>query len=183
MSKYSYDQFCRKIDNTYQSMNEFCLKCDCCNSYAWLMRQEVEFLLKENIKIAEVNNTGFLIDSFPKDRRGRRKVDIIPLCRYYNKNRCSCYNFRPMYCRLYPLIIKPLDNSIVFQWDLSCSFIKIIDKKKLKRLQKEIVILCENMPRNLFNSIIELYKIIYKLTPKLEYEEILSDFAEVKIQR
>jgi len=99
----------RAFDDLFQGIGSVCRECreknsyPDCQGYIWLLGEEAEKLLANNIEVAVANRRVFFINSFADGKGGLDIEQIKPPCPHYKHGKCSIRSMRPLVCRMYPL--------------------------------------------------------------------------------
>lgn len=153
-----------KLKKTYElsdellpGISEFCKKCNaCCKTYGWLLREEAKEFSKKGYPVAKINNFLYCIDSFVQDEKGKRVLDRIPRCRFYQDRRCLIYKERPLDCRLYPVKVKFGKERSFIGLSLGCKYISCLPGFRKNKVCGNITSFLKKAPKSIINQYLDL---------------------------
>lgn len=157
----SLKQLYFEIEKLFPKINKFCQNCkNCCKSYAWLVTGEEELVEKPLLLI---NDSIYCVDSFK--RKGKKVLlDKIPKCRHYTQFKCKIYSTRPLFCRLFPLVIESKRNQYQITLFRNCKYSKKISKNEKKQLKQKLTNLIKIIDKKLMKKILNSFCGIAKIT-------------------
>ena len=153
-----------ELDGLYPEMRQFCGQCEDpdCMGYTWLLPEEAQNLVDNDIPIVEINDGVYFIHSFLPKEDGTMDVEApYPVCRLVqNPNRrCSIYDQRPMVCRLWPVGFETQNGEVVIALHLDCLFVKYLQTHdEVARLSARCLDLMARLSPELKETIISTYR-------------------------
>jgi len=170
-----YDELGERLSWALQPLAQVCGVCrGCCRSYAWAMAPEAPRMLLRGIPMLRLNGIAYVIDSFPRDKAGRRITDDVPLCRCIDSGRCQTYDVRPVHCRLYPLMLHPQPGGALLVWDPSCEFVAQTRRPVLERMAEAVRRMLQRLEGSLLSHIVGVYGAIHNICPGMDDQPFIS---------
>lgn len=158
----------KKLNYIYKDIYKQCSKCNekDCKGYIWLLKQEAEILVNNNISVIEINKKINFINSFCKDNDKLDFKKVSPNCIFRDKDkRCKIYKFRPLICRFYPIDFKIINENFYIVLHTNCLFVQnLIDKNLLNKFIEKVLNLFYNINIYLLKDIIKTYRLIDDIT-------------------
>lgn len=98
-----------RLRKIFPNIQESCKKCGYpdCRGYIYLLKEEVNDLLNDDIDVICLNKSVYLIDSFRRKENGELDLtEFSPKCILRCEDgRCKIHNQKPLICLSYPIII------------------------------------------------------------------------------
>jgi len=155
-----------KIANKlFPNVGKICKNCNtCCRTYGWLLKEEAEDFIKKKYPVIELNKDIFCMDSFKKDKNGKRIINRIPKCIFYRDEKCTIHKNRPLDCRLYPIKIKFKDDKGIIGVSLGCKYILSLSEKEKNKLYKRVINFFKEAPKETIKEYVSLMCKVNKLS-------------------
>lgn len=168
-----------RLNNLFKEIESSCAICkDCCNSYAWTIKEENADLMKNKVSLIKINDEITCINSFGSDiSENKEKIKVVPTCKYYRNHKCEINNQKPLFCIFYPIMMSFKGDETTFSFDKDCKHIK--EKKDLNRLTKKAEKVIKSIEPQLLRTITSQLKKVYDITePCKEYN--FEEIARIK---
>lgn len=163
--KKNIKQTYKLLQNFFPRISKKCESCNtCCKTYGWLLKNEAEEFIKKGYPVIKLNNALYCIDSFYKDKNGKRILNKIPLCRFYFSRRCAIQKDKPLDCRLYPIKIKFYKDTPIIGISLGCKYVHLMNKTQKNKLYQEINKKIKTLPKSVLKEYISLMKEVNNLS-------------------
>lgn len=162
----------RKLNKIFKGIGDSCKNCNlCCFTYGWLLPSEIE----NYDCVVHINNCVSCLDSFEKDRKGRRILEKIPRCKYYGKNKCQIHKIKPFDCVLYPVkvLYDPQRKTFLVVLSLDCPYIESLDISQRNNLLKKLEQYFDEMGSSSRREYFELVKQWALITKPKKFKYII----------
>lgn len=169
-----------ELNNLFKEIEPTCEICkDCCNSYAWTIKEENADLIKNKVSLIQINNKITCINSFDGDiTEKKEKIKVVPTCKYYHNYKCKINNKKPLFCVFYPIMMSFKGDETTFSFDKDCKHIK--ETKDISQLTKKAEKVIKNVEPALLKTITSQLRKVYGITePCKEYN--FKEIVRVKI--
>jgi len=144
-------------DRLFPGISDLCKQCNtCCKTYGWLLKEEAEEFSKKGYPVVRINNFLYCIDSFIPDKRGKKVLDRIPRCRFYQQRRCLIYQERPLDCRLYPVKVKFGKERSFVGLSLGCKYISCLSEFRKNEVCGNIISFFKKAPKGVIDQYLNL---------------------------
>jgi Fe-S-cluster containining protein len=177
---HDYEQTVSELRKIYDGIEKYCQNCDeCCFTYGWIIKSE-EKLYKHMCNLVEINEEITCFDSFKKDSKGSRILEVIPRCLFYQNNSCSIHASKPLDCLLYPVKILYSEEEDTFSLVLSmdCSYIRNLSDREITELKNKIKKFFTEIPINVIKEYMQVVKSWSSISkPKKFRYVILREFT------
>ena len=178
----------KKIKKTYKlaeylfpEIDNYCKNCNtCCNTYGWLIDNEVDDFLDKKYSVFQINKTLHCLDSFVRDKNNKIIINKIPKCLFYKKNRCLIYSNRPLDCRLYPIKIKFKKNKIIVGLSLGCKYVSSLSEKEKVYLCARAIVFLKKAPQEIINNYLNIMKNVNSISDPKNFQ--IKNIVELKEQ-
>ncbi len=159
-----------KSKDLFPGIGKICKGCKtCCRTYGWLTEEESKRFNEEGISLVKINNKITCIDSFDKNIDGKRILEKIPRCKFYNKERCKIHKKKPLDCQLFPLKTKFKEGKVIIGLSKGCKYVSLLD-------DLEINILCERILEYINQNIDKELKIYLDLMKEVNNISLPKNF-------
>jgi Fe-S-cluster containining protein len=136
----------------FEGIEQECRECDkCCFTYGWILSSERQ-KYKNICDLVDINNELTTFDSYERDVKGERIVDIVPRCKFYKGRSCQIHSIKPFDCLLYPVkvIYSPKKKEYLVVMSKDCPYVKSFIKRRIWiRKKGEIKKFFDEMDKNL----------------------------------
>lgn len=168
------------IKNLFPNISEYCNTCDtCCKTYGWLLKREAEKFIKKGYPVIKLNNLLFCIDSFKKDKKGKRIINEIPKCRFYKRRKCLIQKDKPLDCRLFPIKVKFYKNFCALGLSLGCKYFSNLNNKEREKLCQKVIRFIKKISKRELNEYLNLMQEINSISkPKKFWMKKLVEFKK-----
>lgn len=164
------DDFITTLSQLYQIFDRLnsecgrhCNKCNDldCAGYIWLLPEEAEKLLENDVDIIEVNQNTHFINSFEKSDGTIDLTQKYPKCIHQcpNTNKCLIHKNRPLTCHMYPIGPETINGQDMWICHCECEFIRyLISNNAIDDYVLNAKNILRRIDKKLYDEIIQVYK-------------------------
>ena len=172
----------------FPGISKICIQCNtCCRTYGWLLEEEAKNFIKRGYPVVEINGVLNCIDSFQKDKRGRKIIEKIPRCIFYQRTRrCKIHKIRSMDCRFYPAKVKVGKEKFLIGLSLGCKYIASLSEHEKEIICRNIVAFFKSGPKKIIKEFLDLNQKIASISKPKRFwmKKLLEiDIIDKKIKK
>ncbi len=170
-----YNKITTKLRKIYKGIEKYCNNCDnCCFTYGWIMPLEEKYY-KSVYDLIELNQGIYCFDSFERDSNGKRILDIIPRCAFYENQSCSIHSNKPFDCLLYPVkvLFSKKENMFTVVLSLDCPYVESLVQEERGRLMDKVNSFFSEIPEDILWEYLKMVKLWSSISKNKSFKHIV----------
>lgn len=151
-----------RIKDVYPNITESCKNCKYpdCRGYIYLLDNEIDEIVENDIPVLCINHNVFLVNNFRKNDGLFDLTEYSPRCKLRcNNGMCSIQNIKPFVCLFYPIIIeKYCDGKHYWSLHKQCQYYVDLKERGIKeKIIMEFLSLLDEISCEMYDEIVDAY--------------------------